>query len=84
MTEESAMNTTVIDHLEGLEGTGRLRIRAASRGISLVRRFKNMVELSDWEDRILQREREIDAFCWMLAGGTALLLIPVSFLVMKG
>ena len=63
------MNTRVIDHLEGLEGFSRLRIRAASRMLSPIRRFKNMVELSDWEDRILQREQEIDAFCWMLSPG---------------
>jgi hypothetical protein len=52
--------------------------------VSPIRRFKNMVELSDWEDRILQKEQEIDAFCWMLAGGTAALLLPVGFLVLKG
>jgi hypothetical protein len=84
MIEESAMNTRVIDHLEGLEGFSRFRVRAASRRVSPIRRFKNMVELSDWEDRILQREQEIDAFCWLVAGGTAALLLPVSFLVLKG
>jgi len=84
MTEESAMNTRVIDHLEGMEGFSRLRVRAASRRVSPIRRFKNMVELSDWENRILQWEQEIDAFCWLLAGGTAALLLPVCFLVMKG
>jgi hypothetical protein len=78
------MNTTVIDHLKGLEGTGRLRIRAASRGVSPIRRFKNMVELSDWDEAILRHGREIDLFCWMLAGGTAALLLPVCFLVLKG
>jgi hypothetical protein len=78
------MNTTVIDHLEGLEGTGRLRIRAASRRVSPIRRFKNMVELSDWDEAILRHGREIDLFCWMLAGGTAALLLPVCFLVLKG
>ena len=51
------MNTRVIDHLEGLEGFSRLSIRTASRMVSPIRRFKNMVELSDWEDRILQREQ---------------------------
>jgi hypothetical protein len=78
------MNTRVIDHLEGMEGFSRLRVRAASRRVSPIRRFKNMVELSDWENRILQWEQEIDAFCWLLAGGTAALLLPVCFLVMKG
>jgi len=78
------MNTRVIDHLEGLEGFSRFRVREASRRVSPIRRFKNMVELSDWEDRILQKEQEIDAFCWLLAGGTAALLLPVCFLVLKG
>ena len=78
------MNTRVIDHLEDMEGFSRLRVRAASRRVSPIRRFKNMVELSDWENRILQWEQEIDAFCWLLAGGTAALLLPVCFLVMKG
>lgn len=78
------MNTTVIDHLEGLEGTGSLRIRAASWRVSPIRRFKNMVELSDWDETILRHGREIDLFCWMLAGGTAALLLPVCFLVLKG
>ena len=78
------MNTRVIDRLEGLEGTGKLRIKTASHKVSPIRRFKNMVELSDWEDRIIKREQEIDVFCWMLAGGTAALLLPICFLVMKG
>jgi len=67
-----------------MEGFSRLRVRAASRRVSPIRRLKNMVELSDWENRILQWEQEIDAFCWLLAGGTAALLLPVCFLVMKG
>ena len=78
------MNTKVIDHREGLEGFSRLSIPRASRMVSPIRRFKNMVELSDWEDRILQRQQEIDAFCWLLAGGTAALLLPICFLVLKG
>jgi len=78
------MNTTVIDHLSGAEDFSGLRVTTASHRVSPIRRFKNMVELSDWEDRILQREQEIDAFCWLLAGGTAALLLPVCFLVMKG
>jgi hypothetical protein len=84
MTEESTMNTTVIDHLEGLEGTDRLRIRAASRMVSPIRRFRNLIELSDWDETILWHGREIDVFCWLFAGGTAALLIPICFLVMKG
>ena len=78
------MNTRVIDQLEGLEGISRLRIRAASRMVSPIRRFRNFIELSDWDEDILRHSREIDAFCWMLAGGTAALLLPVGFLVMKG
>ena len=44
----------------------------------------DIVELSDWDEAILRHGREIDAFCWMLAVGSALLLVPVSLLVMKG
>jgi hypothetical protein len=84
MTEESAMNTRVIDHLEGLEGFSRVHIRAASRMVSPIRRFRNLIELGDWDERVLLHSREIDAFCWLLAGGTAALLLPVGFLVMKG
>ena len=51
--------------------------------VSQIRRFKNMVKLSDWEDRILRREQEIDAFCSILASRTAALLPPICFLVMK-
>ena len=78
------MNTRVIDQLGGLEGCSRFRIRAASRMVSPIRRFRNFIELSDWDEDILRHSREIDAFCWMLAGGTAALLLPVGFLVLKG
>lgn len=78
------MNTTVIDHLSGAEDIRGLRVRKASRRVSPIRRFRNFIELSDWDEAILRHGREIDAFCWMLAVGTAILLIPVSFLVMKG
>ncbi len=78
------MNTTVIDHLSGAEDFRGLRVRKASRRVSPIRRFRSFIELSDWDDAILRHGREIDAFCWMLAVGTAILLIPVSFLVMKG
>ena len=78
------MNTTVIDHAGGVARTGKLRVTLATRRVSPVRRFQNFIELSDWDEGILRHSREIDAFCWMLAVGTALLLIPVSFLVMKG
>jgi hypothetical protein len=78
------MNTTVIDHLGGLKRTDRLRIRTASRMVSPIRRFRNLIELGDWDERVLLHSREIDAFCWLLAGGTAALLLPVGFLVLKG
>lgn len=78
------MNTKVIDHLSGAEDFKGLRVRTASRRVSPFRRFRNFIELSDWDEAILRHGREIDAFCWMLAVGTAILLIPVSFLVMKG
>jgi hypothetical protein len=52
--------------------------------VSPIRRFRNFIELSDWDEDILRHSREIDAFCWMLAGGTAALLLPICFLVMKG
>jgi hypothetical protein len=39
--------------------------------------------LGDWDESIIRYGREIDAFCWMLAVGTAALLLPVCFLVMK-
>jgi hypothetical protein len=78
------MNTTVIDRAASTGEVRRLRIRSASRRVSPIRRFRNFIELSDWDEDILRHGREIDAFCWMLAVGSALLLIPVSFLVMKG
>lgn len=78
------MNTRVIDHLEGLEGFSRFRVRAASRRVSPIRRFRNFIELSDWDEAVIRHGREIDAFCWLVAGGTAVLLLPVGFLVMKG
>lgn len=78
------MNTRVIDQANGAEGFRRLRVRTASRRISPVRRFRNMIELSDWDETILRHGREIDAFCWMIAGGAAAMLLPVCFLVLKG
>jgi len=50
------MNTKVIASSGRSGGFSRPRIRAASRMVSPIRRFKNMIELSDWEDRILQKE----------------------------
>lgn len=78
------MNTTVIDHLSRVEDFSGPRVRKAFRLGSPVRRFRNLIELSDWDERVIRHAREIDVFCWMLALGAALLLIPVSFLVMKG
>ena len=78
------MNTTVIDRARGVGKVRKLRVRSASRRGSLVRRFRNFIELSDWDEDLLRRSREIDAFCWMLAVGAAELMVPVSFLVMKG
>lgn len=78
------MNTTVIDHAESTRDFRKIRVRTAQRRLSPLRRFRNLVELSDWDEAILRHGREIDAFCWMLAIGTAALMIPVSFLVMKG
>jgi len=78
------MNTTVIDHAGSARDLRQIRVRTASRRVSPLRRFRNLVELGDWDEEILRHGREIDAFCWMLAVGSALLLIPVSFLVMKG
>lgn len=78
------MNTTVIDHAGSARDFKGLRVRTASRRISPIRRFKNLIELSDWDEEILRHGREIDAFCWMLAIATAVLMVPVSFLVMKG
>jgi len=78
------MNTTAIDHAGSAPDLRQIRVRTASRRVSPLRRLRNLVELSDWDEEILRHGREIDAFCWMLAVGSALLLIPVSFLVMKG
>jgi hypothetical protein len=78
------MNTRVIDHLNGTEDFSGLRVKTASRRISPIRHFKDLIEQGDWEEVILQRQREIDIFCWILAAGTAALLLPVCFLVMKG
>ena len=78
------MNTTVIDHEGRARDLGMIPVRTASRRVSPLRRFRNLVELSDWDEAILRHGREIDAFCWMLAVGSALLLVPVSLLVMKG
>lgn len=78
------MNTTAIDHSGTAQDFGKVRVRTAQRRVSPLRRFRNLVELSDWDEAVLRRGGEIDAFCWMLAIGAALLLIPVSFLVMKG
>lgn len=78
------MNTTVIDHAGSARDLRQIRVRTASRRVSPLRRFRNLVELGDWDEAVLRHGREIDAFCWMLAVGSALLLIPVSFLVMKG
>ncbi len=78
------MNTTVIDRARGVGKVRKLRVRSASRRGSLVRRSRNFIELSDWDEDLLRRSREIDAFCWMLAVGAAALMVPVSFLVMKG
>jgi hypothetical protein len=77
------MNTRVIDHVSGAGDFNGLRVRTASR-LSPIRRFRNLIELGDWDETILQHGREIDVFCWLLAGGTAALLLPVCFLVMKG
>ncbi|NPV04596.1 MAG: hypothetical protein HPY67_07680 [Syntrophaceae bacterium] len=77
------MNTTVIDQPGSTADIRRLRVRSGPRRVSPIRRFRNFIELSDWDEDILRHSREIDAFCWMLAVGTAALLIPVSFLVTK-
>ena len=78
------MNTNVIDHRTIAEDFGRLHVRKASRRVSPIRRFRNLIELSDWDESILRHGSQIDAFCWMLAIGTAALLLPVSFLLLKG
>ena len=77
------MNTTVIDHTGGIESFRKLRVRTTSRRISPIRRFRIFIELSEWDESVTRYSREIDAFCWLIAGGTAALLMPVCFLVMK-
>jgi hypothetical protein len=77
------MNTRAIHHPAVAAEFDGLRLRTSLRRVSLVRRFRNLVELSDWDEKILMHSREIDAFCWMLAGGTAALLLPMGFLVMR-
>jgi len=78
------MNTTAIDPISGAEDFRGLRVRKASHGVSPIRRFRNFIELSDWDETVIRHGREIDVFCWILAGGTAALLLPVGFLVLKG
>lgn len=78
------MNTTVIDRAGSARDFKRIRAGAASRRVSPLRRFRDFVELSDWDEDLLRRSREIDAFCWVLAVGAAALMVPVSFLMMKG
>lgn len=78
------MNTTVIDQAGRARHLREIRVGKASRRISPLRRFRNLVEISDWDEEILRHGREIDAFCWMLAIGAAALMVPVCFLVMKG
>ena len=51
------MNTTVIDHLSGAEDFIGLRVTTASHRVSPIRRFKNLIELSDWEEAILQASK---------------------------
>jgi hypothetical protein len=77
------MNTTVIHHACGVETFRGLRVKAAPRRISTIRRFRILIEFSDWDESVFRYGREIDAFCWLLAGGTAALLVPVCFLVMR-
>jgi hypothetical protein len=78
------MNTKVIDHVSGAEDFRGLRIKTALRRVSPIRRLRNFIEMSDWDELVIGHAREIDAFCWMLAGGTAALLLPIGFLIMKG
>jgi len=78
------MNTTVIDHLSRVEDFSGPCVRKTSRLGSPIRRFRNIIELSDWDELAIRHAREIDVFCWMLAGGTAALLLPICFLVLKG
>ncbi|HTZ41477.1 MAG TPA: hypothetical protein VMB77_15085 [Syntrophales bacterium] len=77
------MNTTVIHHAGGVETFRGLRVKTASRRISATRRFRIFIELSDWDESAIRYGRKIDAFCWLIAGGTAALLVPVCFLVVR-
>ena len=56
------MNTT-IHHLSGAEDFSGLRVTTASHRVSPIRRFRILIELSDWDEAILRHSKEIDAFC---------------------
>ena len=77
------MNTTVIRHAGDIGTFRGLRVKPESRRISPIRRFRIFIELSDWDESAIRHGREIDAFCWLIAGGTAALLMPVCFLVLR-
>lgn len=47
------MNTTVIDRARGVGKVRKSSVRSASRRGSLVRRFRNFIELSDWDEDLL-------------------------------
>ena len=46
------MNTRVIDQLEGMKDVSGLRVRTASSRVSPIRRFRNFIELGDWDESI--------------------------------